>query len=98
MQAKFTKAPWKINEISSHGDCHIFSKEVGHIAILTAGSGEEIERNKANAHLISAAPDMYEAIALILTDWDNYDETGPIPLDDLIENARTALKKARGEA
>ncbi len=45
--------PWGINEISNYGDCHIYSKESGHIAMLTCGSGDEIARNKANAdHIV----------------------------------------------
>lgn len=64
--------------------------------------GDEIDR--ANAHLISAAPDLYAALETILDDACSYicPSTGregtPIPHSDRCNAARAALAKARGEA
>lgn len=54
---------------------------------------EDDAENRANANLLSAAPELYEALRRLL---EAYDE----PLDDesdRAEAARAALAKARGE-
>jgi hypothetical protein len=50
--------------------------------------------NAADARLISAAPDLYEALKEIV---DAADGTGWEHLDATFTRARAALKKARGE-
>jgi hypothetical protein len=57
------------------------------------------EQNKANAHLIAAAPDMYEALEAMVEQYDN----GPdAPILESAHKALTAAKealtKARGES
>lgn len=51
------------------------------------------EQSQANAHLIAAAPELYEALdnILELASWEPY-------MDDAIIKARAALAKARGES
>ncbi len=58
--SKYTKGKWMTNKIS---DClfHICSLEGGHICRMEAGSYDEKDKNKANAQLISAAPELLEA-------------------------------------
>jgi len=70
MKAKFTKDEWLIiTEPKSSGMC---STATGHFHIETADihrfvtiDNESREESKANAHLIAAAPDMYELIERI---------------------------------
>jgi hypothetical protein len=59
----------------------------------------------ANAHLISAAPDLYEALSEVLREWE--ESIGTAGLSDaevaeqnldIVQSARAALAKARGEA
>lgn len=53
------------------------------------------DEGAANAHLIAAAPELYEALAAIVADWDN--KQGPTEtIGALIKRARAALAKARG--
>jgi len=59
------------------------------------------EEEEANAHLISASPDMYEALELLLKYAMIHTVTGVIypegTHEEGIRNAINALKKARGE-
>ena len=48
------------------------------------------ERNEANAHLIAAAPDLYQALR------DTVAAAGGIHSDNVPESARLALAKAEG--
>lgn len=53
----------------------------------------------ANAHLIAASPELYEALGKALHLLCHLDEPlSPLSIEDAIEDARAALKKARGEA
>lgn len=52
----------------------------------------------ANAELIASAPDIYNALTMLVSDLSNV--SGPIPthLQDDLNAAKSALAKARGEA
>ena len=50
--------------------------------------------NEASAHLIAAAPDLYEALESLVDEVTNHGEADGAILD----SARAALTKARGEA
>lgn len=52
---------------------------------------------KANAHLIAAAPEMYEALMALQDDGDWRDGLW-VPSKESVDKADAALKKARGEA
>lgn len=51
----------------------------------------------ANAELISAAPDLYNALACLLADLSNVSGAMPTHLLDDLNTAKAALAKARGE-
>lgn len=107
MSAAWTKGPWRLDPeangaavIGSRGflvaDCCIFS--------LRKGAPTDAE-NRANARLIAAAPDLYEAlesmverhvahIHVLIEDGHGYRD--PEELED-VKVARAALSKARGE-
>jgi hypothetical protein len=77
METKFTPGPWKA----------VFDDR----KIYIEGIGVPTDKNeKANAHLIAAAPELYEALEALLS----YKTDAPLYFQ---ENGRAALKKARGE-
>lgn len=99
-KTKWTPGPWKWETASDNsrlrperllGQCPAFD---GTDPIVDDGSaggeyGATITPDSPNAHLIAAAPDLYEALKLLLSVSTNHDH---------IDTARAALKKARGEA
>lgn len=59
-------------------------------------AGERSRQREANAKLIAAAPDLYDALEAIMDDHDGH--IGGLLIDgDHIKWAREALAKARGE-
>ena len=93
--SEYTSAPWCIvkdygrTEIGGSG-CIPFQ-----VCIVSEGSGAE-----ANADLISAAPDMYEALDWMLHVSNGVSKGGGIPSPqeyaDAFDAGETALKKAQG--
>jgi hypothetical protein len=89
-KTKFTPGPWTVG-----GNGGFINQLQIHPTIGCAyGAGDEV---KANAHLIAAAPDLYEALEDLIclcevglkSDYD---------INAELADARTALAKARGEA
>lgn len=61
--------------------------------------GQEWSEAEANAHLIAAAPELYEALALILPMARGYAAANRVGKNaEFIAEAEAALRKARGEA
>jgi hypothetical protein len=54
------------------------------------------DATRHDAHLIAAAPELYEALAWFINDIDG-DRTVMVDFSDNVERARAALSKARGE-
>ena len=107
MERKWTPGPWEVDDA---GDVH--SKHLGYaysfVAISTGedyggyyGDNADVDlQKKANAHLIAAAPDLYEALEE-LNDWifnpgPEEDETEESVLATF-EKVKAALAKARGD-
>lgn len=92
-ERKWTPGPWE--KTSESGE--IASREGVYIA---RAIGTVTEEGKANAHLIAAAPDLYEALEWAEDELASY---APDPscrskiTDDILVRVRTALDKARGE-
>jgi hypothetical protein len=63
------------------------------VAFLPAWLDDEKEEAKANARLIAAAPDLLEALQLIV----QWDESGFAQTDEQMSKARAAISKATGE-
>ena len=90
--SQHTPGPWKIVRISG-----------GHVKYVSGVDDYPIcygDMDYANADLIAAAPDMFEALGL-LTDWaEGVVRYGTVKGAALmpLENAKAALKKARGES
>ena len=91
-QPKWTKGPWRYDRTNGSpttGEHMIAGAKPGYLAeVRDCGSGDV----RANAHLISAAPDLYAALDGLL---------GLLDAGSLYEPqayaARAALAKARGE-
>lgn len=97
MTEKFTKEPWELSDMSgvdamdNFTVCfHIGVSSTGEmIADCQSDNKADYERVKANAHLIKAAPEMYECICDALTDLE-------MP-EGMRNHFEAVLKKARGE-
>lgn len=109
-ETKFTPGPWHVPTGPFVGGLSVETRADDYF-IKCPGSGGAMsltqtvckldwsgtEEWEANAHLIAAAPEMYEALDDIVSSWsdtDNIDE------DEYLRriSARAALAKARGEA
>ena len=104
-QEKFTPGPWRfwrhVNEkypewsqtaVFGTGDKKFVMIAQTHDD-LAAAPEQTIEEIIANAHLIAAAPDMYEMLEHIEDALDDSSGCGEIS----VEKIRKLLKKARGE-
>jgi hypothetical protein len=99
-EPKFTRGPWWLAGKSTirHGDAN--SLETGWIG------GVHWRNREANAHLISAAPDLYDAVNALLGLIQlvtSRDDCPPAIREALttshrVDEANQALAKARGEA
>lgn len=96
MSGKFTPGPWEIQKyFEPYDDRHPFTNIVKDNLIVAKLGLDLCEEFVANAHLISAAPDMYEALRALITDLPSNRDW----LDPVVERAaKDALKKARGES
>jgi hypothetical protein len=91
METEFTPGPWKIVEDRVPSSLEVFG---GTTAICECWRRANPETETANAHLIAAAPDMYEALEKLR---DRYVQViGNEGIECYVANA--ALAKARGEA
>lgn len=101
-EQKFTKGPWnnvKKQDYYNHGLTehyydvyHIINAKGEIIAKLTAEGMGKDKNIKANAALLAAAPEMYDLLLDIVTDYQCM--PNPAVMADKIE---AILKKARGE-
>ena len=111
-EVKFTPGPWSVVEdiardrdVNGHaiGDEYIagFNVESGTKEVVScegiSGCGDE---ERANAHLIAAAPDLYEALNNVMSEISSClrDEEYYFGTTERFDNARAALAKARGES
>lgn len=97
---RFSPGPWEVGGLDGNGQ-RVVSSE--HIEICTCWhhSVGSIEKEmEANAHLISAAPDMYEALRVILAldggEW--HPERHAREKEEAYQRARAALAKAEGKS
>ena len=67
--SEFTKGPWRIDQGAIFGDDGVdYDRMVASLTGYTRNFEADLvaTQNKANAHLIAAAPDMYEALKAAL--------------------------------
>lgn len=112
-ETKFTPGPWQVRFCESGGyDCmsDCFAVETNKGQLVTAVDCGDYgqfpcdvlsdvvrEKASANAHLISAATELYQALEALLSEIDLLGVDG-FRLQDKKEAADAALKKARGES
>lgn len=104
---KFTPGPWRVEvgqdyyAPSMQPHVYVSSEETVCAATVVATMGTyggiALEQKQANAHLIAAAPELYEALERALNFIANTESEFGIQLDSG-DAARAALRKARGEA
>ena len=106
-ETPWSSGPWRVHDahhvlrgytaISSapqKPDTHI-----GLALVVTKLEGHPYKQGDANARLIAAAPELAEALANTLRLAEELFEIAPSPRQqDIIDEARAALAKARGEA
>jgi hypothetical protein len=105
-ETKFTPGPWEIDKHNHDWIVTSSEKYVGHLAEVRSNlaypyhSEEMQQAKKANGTLISAAPDLYNALEALLgwvAEWAVAEGQGIQVQDDITAAARAALAKARGE-
>ena len=102
-ELRATPGPWQRSLSKETGGSfieHIDSQYVSHIvAFVHASHGMfdppiPTKEDEANAHLIAAAPELYEALVALM-DLESRDRV--MPAGPEWDSARAALAKARGE-
>jgi hypothetical protein len=92
-ETKWTPGPWR-HEDGEWGT--VVDAPSGNVCALASVPRS---RRVADAHLIAAAPDIYEALDALFEDWSVGAQTWPQlrnRLDPLFARAGSALAKARG--
>ena len=94
---KFTPGPWSLDE-SRHAGCINRLNPFRHIGMVSAyqATKEDKEENRANALLISAAPDLLDALENLLQAFDGA-FAGAYGRGPLYIAANSAINKARGQ-
>jgi len=92
-EPKFTPGPWFTDDYGyifsgERRDAHMIAEVRGWGWIQYLPDPEKIQ--DANAHLIAAAPELFEALEYVMTAHGEQ-------LSDAFEKAQAALAKARGE-
>lgn len=97
----FTKGEWKQGSLSdepfTRSSLSIYREDGRKIAEISREGFMPIEEAEANAHLISAAPDMYEALRGLMTAYNIDRESIIVNLDpEYWQRALEAMAKAEG--
>lgn len=107
-EPKWTKGPWAIHVIRHHyfigrpKSDNVKRDGLADVAVSIDGrelTDEAEARVEANAHLIAAAPELYEALVAVLDARANHIvNDDPSWWDDAVPKAEAALARARGES
>lgn len=108
-ETKFTKGDWVVGDHQARSVFHKIGDE--HHVIARCGGFTFVQRpaqeEAANAHLIAAAPDLYDELDCRVGDLfmlrRAIEEGDPkaellVRIDDMLRETRAALSKARGES
>lgn len=98
--SKFTKGPWRISRPSVVNGVQVLKDwDYPNRSDVICTMPKEGEGRTANAHLIAAAPDIYEALEFVAQFIDDYfigdEDSGEPQKTKLV--VMKALKKAKGE-
>lgn len=97
MTNKFTPGPWKV---SLTDDTVVMDKDANAVAVAVGDYDTHYEVTEANARLIAAAPDLYEALQMLhdeTADYIRLNHLGDPHHNQSMQLARAALKLAKGE-
>ena len=107
MEAKFTPGPWSIAHDGNYPRIRKHFRTDHHMDVCGPVHGymyadDETANQAANAHLIAAAPDMYEALESLIITQEYKEEHGKDKAYELARKTswnkvKAALAKARGE-
>jgi hypothetical protein len=103
-ETKFTPGPW--HWVGIGDEIYVETEHTKYIASLKQYGYSSEETQEANAHLIAAAPHLFEALNMMLFDDDGNewfdseysDAYWDLRKEEAVDLAKTALAKARGEA
>ena len=95
--SKHTPGPWNIVEDRVPSSLEVFG---GGVAIAELWRRADIEKEKADAYLISAAPELLEALeSIVFKDIEAFNEDGFAKVSFyILKKGADAIAKARGEA
>ena len=98
MKSKFTRGPWEASDLGDYGDFDGNSRVIlgddRRIAVVQVTKKDK--ESNANALLIAAAPDMFEALVAVLHRCNDF-ETEEYEGDPMGKLVISALKKAKGK-
>ena len=99
-ETKFTKGPWEVK--NTHIYCDVGPVTAGHHSMidvqLNRYIGEDKDNEVANANLIAAAPELYEALVTASAIYQIIIDMGRTEYKELLDQANSVLSKARGES
>lgn len=93
-ELKATPGPWFVEDFDVHALVDGRSRLVAEVS--APGKATTPHTLPANARLIAAAPEMYEALRALVGMLSGFPDVGDVPTT--IDSALAALAKARGEA
>lgn len=88
----FTPGPWVIEKAA---DAYCIAS-VGNLVIMPSSGKVKHDNTEADARLIAAAPDLLEALEMIVAEADSYTARTGKPVYNWLDQARAAIAKARG--
>jgi len=94
MSEGFTPGPWAVERAD---DAYCIAN-VGNLVIMPCGGKVKHDNAEADARLIASAPDLLEALEMIVAEADSYTARTGKPVYNWLDQARAALAKARGTA
>lgn len=107
MGTKYTPGPWEVtqidclgNEVVEYGNVRPVNRHMfGHETSLPIADFYlwDMPEQKANALLIAAAPELLEALEMIVNEADSYTARTGKPVYNWLDQARAAIAKAKGE-
>ena len=92
MSEGFTPGPWVVERAD---DAYCIAN-VGNLVIMPCAGKVKHDNAEADARLIAAAPDLLEALEMIVAEADSYTARTGKPVYNWLDQARAAIAKARG--
>ncbi len=101
MRTEWTKGPWKIRTNDHSFD--VLTEDDKHAICTNYGCYSSTEQKKVDAHLIAAAPQLYEALHLWMDAFNSHlmsssSKKAQARRAEMWDKANAAMAKARGES